>query len=55
LPDDSRRAVAATVIGRLGTLWLGDTTTPDDAVTKPAYADDLVHALREHRHLTTAG
>lgn len=51
LPDNDRQAVAATMVGRLGALWHGDTTNPDEAVTKAAYASHLHRALRDHHHL----
>jgi conjugative relaxase-like TrwC/TraI family protein len=51
LPDNDRQAVASTMVGRLGALWHGDTTNPDDAVTNAACASHLHRALREHRHL----
>ncbi|GGJ75560.1 hypothetical protein GCM10010123_01940 [Pilimelia anulata] len=52
LPEGERRIVAATVIGRLGAIWYGDTTHPDEAITHPTYAPHLHRALRDHRHLT---
>lgn len=51
LPDAARRTVAATIVGRLGTLWYGDAATPDDAITHCAYATHLQRALRDHHHL----
>lgn len=51
LADADRQAVAATMVGRLGALWHGDTTHSDDAVTAAVYANHLHRALREHHHL----
>ncbi|GAA2522643.1 MobF family relaxase [Pilimelia columellifera] len=51
LSDSQRRIVATTVIGRLGAIWYGDTSHPDEAITQPAYTAHLQRALRDHRHL----
>ncbi|GAA0812098.1 MobF family relaxase [Spirilliplanes yamanashiensis] len=51
LPEPARRAVATTVIGRVGILWQGDTASPDEAITQPVYRFHLSRALRDHGHL----
>ncbi|HLL67504.1 MAG TPA: MobF family relaxase [Micromonosporaceae bacterium] len=51
LPHRERQRIAATIVGRLGALWHGDITDPDDAIIQHTYASHLHRALREHRHL----
>jgi conjugative relaxase-like TrwC/TraI family protein len=55
LPASERASVTADLAARLGTLWFGKTSAPDDeAALHPAYAAHLAAALVRRGHLKEA-
>jgi conjugative relaxase-like TrwC/TraI family protein len=53
LPEAERAAISNEMSVRLGPVWLGSPTGPDeDAVTQPAHAATLASALARRGHLT---
>jgi hypothetical protein len=54
LPESERTAISTEMATRLGPLWFGDRTAPDeDAASQPAHVATLAHTLVRHGHLTT--
>jgi hypothetical protein len=55
LPDDERIAITTEMAAKLGPLWFGHPTEPDqDAATQPVHAATLTSTLSVHSHMTTA-
>jgi hypothetical protein len=53
LPQAERTAISNEMSARLGPLWFGNPTSPDeDAATQPAHAATLTTALAQRGHLT---
>jgi hypothetical protein len=53
LPDHERAAISTEMAAKLGPLWFGDRTEPDqDATTQPVHAATLTRTLTEYGHLT---
>jgi conjugative relaxase-like TrwC/TraI family protein len=55
LPDDERIAITTEMAAKLGPLWFGHPTEPDqDAATQPVHAATLTSTLSAHNHMTIA-
>jgi conjugative relaxase-like TrwC/TraI family protein len=53
LGEDERALIAADMAARLGPLWFGHPSEPDEnAAAQPAYQDTLALVLTEHGHLS---
>jgi hypothetical protein len=55
LPASERTAISTEMAAKLGPLWFGNRTEPDqDATTQPIHATTLTTTLTERGHLTLA-